>query len=311
VAAAIAALDTLSVSAASTASAGTCYALAMAGGGDRVAYEAGVLRGLTDSLPENETAYQSVSGISAGSTLTAAFSVYPLGEERAVVDLAYAIIASLDQSAIFRQWPGGAAEGQARSAMLDSTPLRTTLTANLADRELATDRVTCMGVANARTRQFERLCEHTSIADVVSATLASAAIPGVFVSQTINGNTYVDGGTLVPVDVSGAIQSCQRLGYTQSQITVDVIECSSGINISSIAPSPALNTQAINSGGSDFEAAVRDYPDVNFRYRIGPTQPIPGNTMDFDRTSMTFMQQLGEQDARNAVRAGATKTKLK
>ncbi len=55
---------------------GTCHALAMAGGGDRAAYEAGVIRGLVDNLAKEEVAYNVVTGISAGSTLTAAFSVY-------------------------------------------------------------------------------------------------------------------------------------------------------------------------------------------------------------------------------------------
>ena len=224
---AILALSARAVTAARAEPTGTCYALAMAGGGDRAAYEAGVLRGLTGSLPADEVAYQCVSGISAGSTLTAAFSVFPVGQESGVVDLAYEIIAGLNQSSIFTQWPGGVTEGFLHhSSMFDSTPLRRTFSAILAGRTLAQDRVTCMGVANLQSGQYERLCKHDSIEAVVNATLATAAIPGVFLAQTLaSGETYIDGGTLVNVDVSGAILSCLDLGYSSSQITVDIIEC--------------------------------------------------------------------------------------
>jgi hypothetical protein len=44
------------------AASGKCHALALSGGGDRAAYEAGVLRGLLASLPPSETAWQVVTG---------------------------------------------------------------------------------------------------------------------------------------------------------------------------------------------------------------------------------------------------------
>ena len=154
---------------------GTCRALAMSGGGDKVrtnahrrrgdsagashlvlgvsshssvvlcvlqaAYEAGVVKGLFENLPTAETQYDVVTGISAGSTLTAAFSIFPFGQEKGVIDFIYSIINDLNQTSIFTQWPGGVVEGFFKhSSLFDSTPLRNLFEGLLANRTLATDR---------------------------------------------------------------------------------------------------------------------------------------------------------------------------
>jgi hypothetical protein len=276
------------------------------------AYEAGVLRGLLQSLPASETAYDVVTGISAGSTLTAAFSVFAIGDEQSVVDFALAIISDLNQSAIFRQWPGGVVEGfMYHSSLFDSTPLRRLFEEVLSDKTLSPDRVTCMGVSNLRTGLFERFCEHSSIEEVVNVTIASAAIPGVFLDQTIEGETYVDGGTLVNVDVIGAVEQCLALGYPQQDIIVDTIECG-GVNmtelsgdLSTLTVLPILLRAATMGSYADRErdyvAAVHAYPLVDFRFRIHPTQDIPGSGIDFNATQMIWMEELGTSDAHSAV----------
>lgn len=150
-----------------------------------LAYEAGVIAGLLQNLPASETSYDVVTGISAGSTLTAAFSVFDIGQEQQVADFAYSIIKDLNQSAIFRMWPGGLVQGLLQEASIfDSTPLRDLFTSVLADKTLSTDRVTCMGATELNSGAFVRFCEHESLEAVVNATISSAAIPGVFLDQT-------------------------------------------------------------------------------------------------------------------------------
>ena len=100
----LAVLALLAVSGVDAAASGKCHALAMSGGGDKAAYEAGVLRGLLEALPASETQWNVVTGISAGSTLTAAMSVFAVGDESSAVDLIYSIIDSLNQTTIFKQW---------------------------------------------------------------------------------------------------------------------------------------------------------------------------------------------------------------
>lgn len=63
-----------------------CYALAMAGGGTKGAYEAGVLWGLYHAIPDKtKLAYDVVTGVSAGSINGAAVSLFAPGDENSMV----------------------------------------------------------------------------------------------------------------------------------------------------------------------------------------------------------------------------------
>jgi predicted patatin/cPLA2 family phospholipase len=317
--AAVAAVAVLvaTVAVAAAAPSGKCRALAMAGGGDKAAYEAGVIRGLLDSLPAEETSYNVVTGISAGSTLAAAFSVFPVGQERGVADLAETIIAGLNQSSIFRNWPGGVVEGFFKhSSLFDSTPLRDMFNTFLGARSVAADRTTCFGVSNLRTGRLERFCDEKTVAGVINGAVASAAIPGVFIAQQINGETYVDGGVTMNVDVIGAVLQCLKLGYAEENIVVDTIQCG-GMNMTDMGGDLAQLTvlpillraaQMLDFAESQraFISAVESFPAVNFRYRIMPTQPIAGSGIDFNRTGPGTKRRAAEALAE--ARAGAERT---
>ena len=271
------------------------------------------MRGLLDSLPPEETSYNVVTGISAGSTVAAAFSVFPVGQERGVADLAETIIAGLNQSSIFRNWPGGVVEGFLKhSSLFDSTPLRDLFNAYLIERSVAPDRTTCFGVSSLRTGKFERLCNENNVAGIINGAVASAAIPGVFLAQQINGETYVDGGTTMNVDVIGAVLQCLKLGYAEEDIIVDTIQCG-GMNMTNMGGDLAQLTvlpillraaQMLDFAQSQraFVSAVESFPAVNFRYRIMPTQPIAGSGIDFNRTGPDTKRRAG---GRGADRVGA------
>ena len=64
----------------------TCHVLALEGGGDKGAYQGGVIKGLIDNLPSNKTRYDVVTGISVGSINAAAFSVFKKGDEKEAAD---------------------------------------------------------------------------------------------------------------------------------------------------------------------------------------------------------------------------------
>jgi len=293
---------------------GKCRALALSGGGDRAAYEVGVLRGLVSLLPTEETSYDVVTGISAGSCVTGAFSAFPIGKEAGAVELGHNIIAELNQSSIFTNWKdGGIIEGLVnKSSLFDSTPLRKLYENVLLPRPLVQDRIVCMGAVKLRDGEFNRFCHHQSMSDVVTAVLASAAIPGVFIPQAIDGEMYIDGGLRVNVDIIGAIQQCASLGYAQKDIIVDAVECG-GMNLTDTHEDPSKMTtvpiwlqaaviHAYVQNEPDYAQARLAFPQVNYRYRIWPSKPIPGSSIDFNPKIMKWMEQLGESDAANAIK---------
>lgn len=66
---------------ASQAEADKCYALALSSGDQSAAYQAGVLKGLTEAHGAAETAYTAVSGISGGAVNAAILSSFAVGQE--------------------------------------------------------------------------------------------------------------------------------------------------------------------------------------------------------------------------------------
>jgi hypothetical protein len=72
----------------------------------------------------------------------------------------------------------------------------------------------------------------------------------------------VDGGTLVNVDVIGAVEGCLALGYDESNIIVDTVECG-GHNLTAMAGDLSTLTVLpilLRAGEMDsFEGTERDY----------------------------------------------------
>ena len=68
-----------------------------------------------------------------------------------------------------------------------------------------------IGVTNANTGEFERYDEKLSVSDIVSALMASSAIPALFPYQIFRGNTYFDGGVIRSIDAYGAIEKCLEI----------------------------------------------------------------------------------------------------
>ena len=58
-----------------------CRALVLEGGGDKGAYQAGAIRGLFESLPRNESAYDVISGVSIGAINGVSYALHRPGDE--------------------------------------------------------------------------------------------------------------------------------------------------------------------------------------------------------------------------------------
>lgn len=87
-----------------TDSDGTCLAIAFSGGGDRGAYEAGVVKGLVTSQKAEDVAWQSASGVSVGSIVSSALSRYPIGEEDSAADFMVDTALGVNGDIIYNAW---------------------------------------------------------------------------------------------------------------------------------------------------------------------------------------------------------------
>lgn len=95
---------------------------------------------------------------------------------------------------MYKNYLGGVVQGLVFEESLYKTdPLKAFLTKNLNKKQ---QRKLSIGATNANTGEFTRFNESLSKADLVSALMASSAVPGLFPYQIFQGNTYLDGGVV-------------------------------------------------------------------------------------------------------------------
>ena len=200
-----------------------CRAFAFGGAGDRGAYQVGVLQGLIESLPPEETQYDVITGISTGSINAWAMAHFPKGNETDFVNfMSDWWTNDWTHRHIWYDWWLGALEGLlSKPGLYDNKPM----TETIADWEKkwpeGFKRTMILGSTNLVNGKFVTFnnTESPNWGDVVAA---ATAIPGVFPPSKINGQVLVDGTVKYSVDIFDAITYCQDLGFETKDIIVDV-----------------------------------------------------------------------------------------
>lgn len=95
--------------------------MALRGGGVHGVYELGALKALTDTLPENEFAWDYISGVSIGAINASNISLYAKGDEKAAIKELEKLYFSYSTSDFFTFWPTIVFEPLWKSAMTDNT----------------------------------------------------------------------------------------------------------------------------------------------------------------------------------------------
>ncbi len=207
-----------------------CYVLALEGGGDKGAYQAGAISGLIANLPTDLTQYDVVTGISVGSINAAAFSIYEPGKEREAADFLLNKWRSLKgKRSIFKNWFFGPLYGLLfKSGLYDSSPLHDFLD-NLVDNQQIKRKVV-VGATNIVKGTYQTWDETNFIGNLqsyIDAVMASTAVPILFPNYEKDGMIFVDGGVKVSLDIPSGINKCLDMGYPLENIYIDAILCSS------------------------------------------------------------------------------------
>ena len=201
---------------------GRCYALALQGGGDKAAYQAGVLSGLINGLGSSSVSYDVITGVGIGSINGAVLSAHAKGDEKAAANEVLNIWKTIKEKDIYQNWSwGGPVRGLLfKPSLYDSSPFRKYLT-NIIKSPVRHFQVSATDAATGGMKVWN---ETTDLQTLVKAIDASSAYPGFFEPVTdIDGRTYYDGGTSFSINIGGAINKCKELGFQESDITIDVI----------------------------------------------------------------------------------------
>ncbi len=291
-----------------------CFVLALEGGGDKGAYQAGVLKGMMNKLEKEKRPYDVVTGISVGSINASTFLTFEKGQEAEAADFLITAWKNIKGNTdIYKNWKYGIAQGIFfKNSLYDASPLKDLLLRTLKDRKIS--RKFVIGATQARDGIYKSWDEEDikTIEELVNIVRSSAAIPVIFPSIEQKGEYYMDGGVINNVDVFSGIHKCLDMGFEEKDITVDIVRCKPNKEIEEVDVSKYNSLQMlqryIQISTKDFfmntiEDVIRNFPNVNYRYLISPNVPLPSSfpPLNFTDEEVERMIKIGIDDGENVV----------
>jgi len=295
-----------------------CRALVLEGGGDKGAYEAGVLYGFIKNAKNPEDfQYDVITGISVGAINGLGIAQFPKGQESEAIDFLVDGWRKTKQRDVFKNWPGGLLQGLFfKPALFNTDPELDYLDERIFTTPnkrkvtvVATDFVTGEKVTFTESDWADDKQK------AVNAALYSSAVPVVFLYRNVEGRTYIDGGwSGEALDIEDAIFRCREVVDSDDKIIVDVIFANN--NSFTDATREKFNTLQIHNRYKEIKSYVsatraylysRDaFPHINFRYVMVASQRLPNQDLplDFKKKNIEFMIDLGIKDALKALNDG-------
>ena len=183
-----------------------CYALALSGGGNNGAWEVGVLWGFAHYGNLDEFRYEVVTGVSAGSINTSFIAGYDIGDELQCSEDGADLWTNLHTSDVWKDWKLGKLSGALMEpGMLDDAPLLNFLQ-KMTSPFTSIKRRVVMSAVNADTGEYTDFTrDNIDVWELPHAAVSSASIPFVFPHHDWRLGTFMDGGTVINVNVASAI----------------------------------------------------------------------------------------------------------
>lgn len=289
---------------------GKCRILAVGGGTDRGAYEAGAIIGLINNLPAGEAQWDIVTGIGTGAINALMVSQNAIGKEATLATTLYNFWNNFTFSQIYKDWIGWIVTGlKYESGLYDSSPMKKTITSLASGTYQRWLGVGTTDLLSANYVFFNST--GVSKTNMITGIYAAASNYGVFPFVSYNNMQLITGHIKFSVDILRAVNQCYNLGYTQSNIIVDVV-LSAGRNSTSVDTSE-FKTLQVMARFAEIEAydifmqvvsdAKHDFPNINIRTQIFPSSKPPSVLYPYDYTQsqLQTMLALGTKDAKTAV----------
>ncbi len=284
--------------------------LVLAGGGDRYAFELGVLEGLAEKFPKLN--YDFMSGTSAGALHVGTLGMYETLKPG--VEHAIRVFESLkgSESIYNRHAPFGKLHGLWKNSFYDSSPL-----AELVHDQLDIDKIREVGrqlrfgcVDFASGKYFEA---DQSSANLAYYILGSSAFPGFLTPVSIDNKLIIDGGVRRVTPLKSAIQAgCTEIDVilTSPQRTPPASTDDNWLGTKFSAITILLRTLELLTKelyvrdlkmcelhNAHAAAGISDKAYIKLNI-FEPDDPFPGQSLEFDVGNMTLMREAGREVAR-------------
>jgi predicted patatin/cPLA2 family phospholipase len=293
-----------------------CRVLILQGGGDKGAYQAGVIKALSENLPEDARNWDVITGISIGAVNAAVISLFEKGDEIAASDYLLDKWKNLkDSSEIYKSWLLGPIEGYFyKSGFYDTSPSKDFIDKILSDKHKQIKRKVIIGATEVKSGAYIRFNEEylsESLENFRNAIMASSAYPVIFPNVLIGNQNFIDGGVKAVVDIPAGINKCFDMGFTAEQVFIDMILCNA-ISISDYDKESynpiqillrILELYSYEKTVRDIQESMAFYKNVNWRYLVKPKKGLPWNEnpLNFSPEQIEEMIAAGMTDAKEAV----------
>eukprot|EP01017_Pseudomicrothorax_dubius_P032677 TRINITY_DN42_c0_g1_i2.p1 TRINITY_DN42_c0_g1~~TRINITY_DN42_c0_g1_i2.p1 ORF type:complete len:385 (+),score=117.56 TRINITY_DN42_c0_g1_i2:82-1155(+) len=295
-----------------------CYALVLSSGGDKGAYQAGAIAGLINSVPAEQIAWDVVTGIGAGALNAAGISQFAAGQEKELSEWLLTIWKNISQQTIYKRWKLGVAQGLLHEKGLYNTqPLRDLLAQYITCEWKRKISLLATNLDSAETNVFY-LDETEDCQASIERLMGSSALPIYFPYIPFDNTTYIDGAAIVSIDFGTAIKRCKEIVDDESDIVIDAILANTRIvEHKDTSDYKAwhmfmryLDISGFVDTNSDLVHAREDFPNINFRYVIKPSETLPSDKepLGFGHGGIEYMLNLGQKDAQEAVKIGEGKS---
>jgi hypothetical protein len=293
-----------------SASNGKCRVLAIGGGIDRGAYEAGAIQGLVSYLPSGEATWDVVIGTGVGAINGLFLSQYPQGDESAAAEKLKSFWTSFQVSQFYKDWIGGFVTGLfVESGLFNTSPMKKTiedLNVKPAQRFFG------VGATDLMTSSY--IFFNTSLLSqkTMNMGIQGSAADYLFFPY-VNYETFrlSTGSIKYSIDIWHGLNACFQMGYDESQIIFDAV-MGAGKSLEDI---DAKNYKTFQVLGRTFEImsyedfrfildnAKLNFPDVTYRTTIFPTAKFetPLYPYDYSTEELAAQFQLGMDDAQKAL----------
>jgi predicted patatin/cPLA2 family phospholipase len=286
---------------------GQCRVLAIGGGTERGAYEAGAISALLTNLPAGQAEYDVVTGVGIGSINAMIVANYPQGQESQAAAKLQSFWNSFSSATLYSDWVGGLVTGLLyESGLFDTAAMKKTIK-NLApgtkfSRWLG---VGCTDLISGNYVFFNSTGQ--TLANMLTGIYASASDPGIFPLVKYSNLQLVSGSVKFSIDLLDAVNACYQLGYQENQIIIHSV-LGAGLKIGQVE---ALNYKTLQVTMRYFEIAAydlylrvlenakHDFPQVNIQYSIYPSKGLNHTLYPYDFTPAELAQEwaLGQADA--------------
>lgn len=281
-------------------------ALVLSGGGSKGAYQAGVIKHI---IGVKKHKYDIYCGVSVGALNAACLAMFPEGKEEEASEKLLSIWNSVRTKDVRKSWfPFGVLHALWKPSLYNSSPLAKLLEKEFDAEKLKTSgKLLAMGAASLTTGNYKIFThEHPNVAKCI---LASSSFPTMLTPIELEGELWTDGGVRDVTPIKAAIdmgadeidvvmcsydsKSLSRLGNKPNTISVAfrTIEILSDEVLETDLHIANLISELSKAG------IMPDKKQIKITL-LRPSEPLPGESLDFERKDINKMLELGFSDAK-------------